>query len=330
LGLSLFCAGVAPACAHLGTDSRRCDAVPPEKLAQLPQHLSETGLYDDAELAHVAPSREAYRPRFELWSDGADKRRWVALPEGQRIDTRDLDAWQFPEGTRFWKEFSVAGKRIETRLLQKIGPAPEDWVGAAYVWAPDGSDATLAPEGRVDVGGSAHDVPAAAQCFGCHGGARSRVLGFSAIQLSSTREAEGGVSLESLSARGALSHPPSHDVSLPGDVAAQQALGYLHANCSHCHNQRRPERSGARCFDPERAFDLSLRTDALASIQDTAAYRSTADGIVIPGDPEHSELYRRMESGSMFLRRMPPLATEELDQPALSNIAHWISELPLR
>ena len=38
------------------------------------------------------------------------------------IDGTDEMAWTFPVGTKFWKEFSVGGVRIETRLLEKRGP----------------------------------------------------------------------------------------------------------------------------------------------------------------------------------------------------------------
>jgi hypothetical protein len=178
---SLFAAALG--CAHVSGGYRRCDDVPAPKLARLPQRLSETGLYGGHGIGILAAGVRAYRPRFELWSDGADKQRWVQLP-GAAIDTRDMDAWQFPAGTKFWKEFARDGRRIETRLLAKLGPAPGDWVGASYVWLADGSDAVLTPEGESDANGTNHDVPSAAQCFGCHGGASSRILGFSAIQLS--------------------------------------------------------------------------------------------------------------------------------------------------
>ena len=303
--------------------------MPQERLAQLPSRFSETGLYQDRNVGRLATTVRAYRPRFELFSDGATKRRWVALP-GPSIDTRDPDDWQFPSGTKFWKEFAYDGKRVETRLLQKVGIASDAWVAAAYVWLPDGSDALLSPEGRDNAGGTTHRVPAASECFACHGGTISRVLGFSAIQLSGSDERESELSLQTLRREGALSDPPLRDPSIPGDAVSVEALGYLHANCGHCHNLHRPPRSGARCFDPQRQFDLSLRTDGLGTLTEVAAYRSTLDGIIVPGDPEHSELYRRMDSGSIFLCRMPPLATQSRDDAALARLRHWIAELPRR
>jgi cytochrome c553 len=253
----------------------------------------------------------------------------LELPEGQAIDTRDMDSWQFPVGTRLWKEFSVEGMRVETRLLQKVGAAEADWSAAAYVWLADGSDAVIAPAGEQNVAGTAHDVPAAAQCFACHGGRASRVLGVSAIQLSHGGSPDEEL-LDTLEEQGRLSDPPAREFAPPGDETARAALGFLHANCSHCHNQRRPARPGARCFDPEKSFDLSLYTTELSEVVDTAAYRTSVDGVLIPGDPEHSELYRRAESGSVLLRRMPPLATKVPDAEALAALSAWIDQLPLR
>ena len=44
----------------------------------------------------------------ELWSDGAKKQRWIQLPPGEKIDVADLDNWQFPKGTKLWKQFTVS------------------------------------------------------------------------------------------------------------------------------------------------------------------------------------------------------------------------------
>jgi hypothetical protein len=39
-------------------------------------------------------------------------------------------------------------------------------------------------------------------------------------------------------------------------------------------------------------------------------------------------LAKPVESGSIFLRRMPPLGTEARDDAALARLRRWISELP--
>src|SRR5690606_28614221 len=122
--------------------------------------------------------------------------------------------------------------RVETRLLEKVGPAPEAWLAMAYVRRPDGSDAIATPEGAVDALGTPHDVPARRQCMGCHGGTPSRVLGFSAIQLAHEERREGEWSLDELVRAGKL-RGAKPVAEVPGDARTQRVLGYLHANCGH-------------------------------------------------------------------------------------------------
>jgi hypothetical protein len=96
--------------------------------------LSEVGLYQDIATKKIAPDLIAFEPRFKLWSDGADKERWLRLPPGEQIDTSDLDHWQFPIGTMLFKQFAQSGKRLETRLIMRTGPAPEDYWMGAFRW----------------------------------------------------------------------------------------------------------------------------------------------------------------------------------------------------
>ena len=130
-----------------------CPAVAPAALSALPAKLSETGL----------TNARSYTPRFELWSDGAHKRRWMSLPAGSRIDTSDMNAWQFPIGTRLWKEFAFDGIVAETRMMERT---EKGWTFVAYAWNGDASDATQLPLGGAATTVPAHDIPAADQCFG--------------------------------------------------------------------------------------------------------------------------------------------------------------------
>lgn len=301
-----------------------CDEVSDARLAHLPERLSQTGLYGDGATQALGEDVLPYRPRFELWSDGAAKRRWLKLPRGKQIDSRDMDDWIFPEGTQLWKEFTRDGVRVETRLLQKIGPADDDWVGLAYLWSADQQDAYAAPAGAIDAHATRHDVPAAAECHACHGGTKSHVLGVSALQLGHDDPSQ--LTLKTLVERGLLSDPPRElVVLLPGDATQQAALGYLHANCASCHNAERPLASGARCFDPENELDFKLSVHALGDVTDTATYRTMKD-VVKPGHPGKSRLIELTSDRDRFAW-MPPLATEELDHEALSVLRRWIEEM---
>src|SRR5688500_16308576 len=83
----------------------------------LPRLLSETGLYAQPATLTVDPQNRPFSPQYPLWSDGAQKARWVRLPAGTAIDAADIDRWDFPVGTRFWKEFAFNGRKVETRFL---------------------------------------------------------------------------------------------------------------------------------------------------------------------------------------------------------------------
>src|SRR4051812_32762302 len=48
--------------------------------------LACTGLYSDWGSRTIASNVHEFKPGFELWSDGASKRRWLYLPAGTKID----------------------------------------------------------------------------------------------------------------------------------------------------------------------------------------------------------------------------------------------------
>jgi hypothetical protein len=305
---------------------RYCSELPPARLSALPARLSETGLYADVRADTLAPGVMAYRPMFELWSDGASKRRWIVLPPGTRIDTGDMDSWQFPVGTKLWKEFARDEVRIETRLLQRIGPGQGDWATMAYLWNASNTDATAVPDGVEDARGTSHDVPAANECLGCHGGRAARVLGFSAIQLSGDQPS-GLLTTDELIKRDLLTAPPAGRLELNANPEARAAVGYLHANCGHCHNQQRPPRAGQRCFDPENKLDFVLRAGELGDVTQTAAYRTALGEAIKPGDPDGSEVIKRMNGRSRFPPSMPPLGSERIDEQGLAMVRAWIRGL---
>lgn len=311
-------ASAAPGCQPY----RACDPVDQAAVGELPERLSLTGLYAAGDDETLAPGVRGFRPRFELWSDGAAKRRFIWLPPDTRIDTSDADAWQFPVGTKLWKEFTRDGVRVETRLLQRL---PAQWIGVAYLWDEAGSDAIAAPYGAIDALGTAHDVPASNECDACHAGRSSHVLGFSALQLAQQTEPEG-LDLEELTRLELVSHVPALTPEVPGNETEQAALGYLHANCSHCHNASRPKRDGARCFDPESELDFSLRAGAGSTVADTRTYRTALGDAIEPGRPSDSKLLELVNQRSRF-RQMPPLATEQVDAAAVALLRRWIEEM---
>lgn len=301
---------------------RACDAVDDAAVKEVPERLSLTGLYAAGSTETLGPDVRSYRPQFELWSDGATKRRFIWLPEGTQIDTSDMSSWTFPVGTKLWKEFTRGGVRVETRLLQRL---PSGWLGLAYLWQSDESDALAAPYGAIDARGTPHNVPASNECNACHAGRRSYVLGFSALQLAQPAE-PGAVGLDELVRLGLLSQAPTATPSVPGNETEQAALGYLHANCSHCHNAARPSSAGSRCFDPESDIDFSLSAAEGPSAAETNAYR-TAKGVCFnPGHPDDSRMLELVGERGRF-NQMPPLASEVVDTAAVGMLRRWIEAM---
>ena len=219
-----------------------------------PPLLSQTGLYEGEGTQRIDARNRPFAPQYPLWTDGAEKRRWIRLPEGTTIDAADLARWEFPVGTRFWKQFSFNGRKVETRMLWR---ASEDrWVFAAYAWNEAQTDAVLAPETGIPgaaeiVPGKRHSIPSIADCRACHDSARTEILGFDALQLSDDRDANAPhaetltpdmITLRTLFEERLISpvrpelvtNPPRIQASSPTERAA---LGYLSANCGACHNR---------------------------------------------------------------------------------------------
>jgi mono/diheme cytochrome c family protein len=319
-------------------------AAPPVRGGRAPPRLAETGLYSDFASRTVDARNLPFVPQYPLWSDGSRKSRWIRLPPGTAIDARDPDHWRFPVGTKLWKEFAW-GRRVETRYLERTRAG---WIFASYAWNEDESDAVLAPEtGLVTTAevapGRRHAIPSAADCRTCHQGGRSEVLGFSALQLSPDRDplavhgeplAPGMVTLDALLARGLVRGLPRAVAERPPRIAAstprgRAALGYLHGNCSACHDAVGPL-AGL-------GLDLRHRLDAREPRDEPAwgaighpsrfAARGPARAAawIDPGRPETSAVVARMASRHAAVQ-MPPLGTQVVDDDALALVRGWIAE----
>jgi hypothetical protein len=220
------------------------------------ERLSATGLYN-AGTQEVRAGIRPWTPQYPLWSDAGAKERWILLPPGTQIDTSDVDRWVFPVGTKIWKQFSFLGRRVETRLIEKVAPAaaPTSWTFKSFRWLADESDAVLASgDGVKDAAptafGTTHDIPSVGECLGCHSRGGDAVLGFEALQLSGDVDplvladglrAPGDVTLDDLVAEGLLTAAPSRTPRIASDSAiARWSMGFMHANCGNCHNPQGP------------------------------------------------------------------------------------------
>ncbi len=302
----------------------------------LPRDLRCTGLYKSG--TDLADGLVEYTPAHVLWSDGAEKRRFLSLPSGTKINVSDPDAFVFPVGTKLWKEFSVRGsdgtsRRAETRLLQK---SADGWLYTSYVW---NADQTLALQmdnthgvPNQNVGGTSHVIPTRDQCNECHGGRGDQILGFDAIMLGT-----GAIGVSKLASLIEGTLPVE---TIPGNTTEKAALGYLHANCGiSCHN----DTANAKARDS--GLFLRLEKGELASVQATDAFKAInkqpspnakLDGLptiqgswvgIRPGQPDRSLLIARQRIRG-FESQMPRIGTTIVDQQGVQAVVDWVEAMP--
>jgi hypothetical protein len=134
--------------------------------------------------------------------------------------------------------------------------------------------------------------------------------------------------------RGLVYGLPAELVSTPPRIAARTpreraALGYLQANCAHCHNTVGPLASVGLSLAVRMAASHERREALTTAVGQPSRYRPPGGGEtslrIAPGQPDGSLLALRMASREPLLQ-MPPLGTKVVDQEALDLIRAWILE----
>lgn len=323
-----------------------------------PLLLSDTGAF--ADLATLAPATGLlpYEPAAPLWSDGASKHRWIAVPNDgthdelseQIIFSENLE-WDYPIGTVFVKHFELpvdqsnpsVVKRLETRFLVN---SEDGYYAVTYKWNDTGTEAYLQSEGSMqsfdvtDTNGATTtqewSYPDRASCLECHQLAAGRVLGMK------TRQLNWDYSYDAYGTNNQLAHFNSlglFDVNLAASDLSQflssknlddtsasvqdRIRSYLDSNCSNCH---RPGGIAGRA-----EFDARLSTPLeLAGMLDEELKADdlglTDPKILKSGDAQNSMIYHR-DSTRGDLSQMPPLGSSITDSKYLDLLQTWIEEL---
>lgn len=306
-----------------------------------------TGLYSDLASKTISTDVRFYAPAVPFWSDGAEKERWIWIPPNTKIDTADMDEWAFPTGTKIWKEFKLAGKRIETRLMEKKDAAT--WQFATYRWNAAETAATLLIDGEKNVNGTTYEIPSVAQCSVCHDGRKDKVLGFEAIGLGLA--AAEGLNLAALVGEYKLTAPPSSTtVTLPngpeGSTAAP-ALAWLHVNCGvSCHNAGYGSGKFSGLHMKLKAANVwAPEGGATATVYELDTWK-TAVGVtstlqppgalvtyerIKPSTPGESMIvyFANRREGAGGYVQMPPLGSHIVDTAGVQLLNDWIASIPV-
>lgn len=330
--LLLACASLGTAIAHAGAS-----APPPVSDAAItgtgfPQSLAEFGFFADAARQQPAARVHPYALNTPLWSDGAEKLRFIYLPEGTRLAADGEGLLQFPVGSAIIKTFAFGEgserRLIETRVLLRRA---DGWVALPYRWNAEQTEATLAlAGGRVDLvtpAGEAisYAIPNKNQCKSCHSKDGQVIpIGPKARNLSAKW-------LGAMVKQGALDRVPAGGGTLPvwsarkaSDPAAPLARAYLDVNCAHCHQPGGGASNSGLDLrweqaDPH-AYGIMKRP--------VAAGRGAGnmDFAVVPGHPEQSILLYRMDSAEPGIA-MPELGKSSVDHQGVAVVRRWIAEM---
>ena len=283
-----------------------------------PTSLLATGCFDMTSPNGAPAGAVAYDVASPLWSDGADKERFVVIPPGQRGRALPDGDLRLPVGTVAVKTFIVDGRKIETRLL--VQHELENWVGYSYAWNEPGTDAELVIGNRMKAldGGKRWYFPSTADCSACHTPAAGYTLGLEAKQLGA---AAFDARLVAPTDRVEHEHSPLAGTKSTERSIEERARGYLHANCSMCHR----DGSATGLAELDLHIDVPLDRTGLCASPKAGAFGIADARVVAPGAPGESVLLHRMKA--LDEARMPKLGSHVVDADAVNLIEEWIRAL---
>lgn len=317
------------------------------------QYLSEYGFFDGP-LANLTPVQTVfpYEVNAPLFSDYAEKARFIYLPPGTKLSYQAVNAFDFPTGAVIIKNFfyhhdnqhpELGRQIIETRLLIKTA---NTWKALDYIWNAEQTEATLEVAGAqlpvqwTDIHGKnqsiQYQIPNLNQCKGCHSlDGQFTPIGVTARQLNRVISSEN--QLLTWEKQGLLELPIGFDIEAAPRLAdyrnaplpqhesiERMARAYLDANCAHCHNPQGPASTSGLFLEadqqnPER---LGVLKSPVAAGRGSGKYRYG----IVPGKPQESILVYRMESNDPGIR-MPELGRQIEHQEGIALVKAWIKTM---
>ncbi len=317
-----------------------------------PDKLSEWNFFK-GKLSDLSPSKDVvpYSLNTPLFTDYAEKSRFVRLPSGKYVNYQKEGVLNFPEGTAIVKTFYYSadfrnpGKNkniIESRVLIK---EQEGWKALSYVWNEDQTDAIREIAGDekqvefIDQQGITQNIryviPNQNQCKGCHNSNDQLMpIGPSVSQLNGDLNYLTGKEnqLKYWNKHGMMQNLPSF-ASIPktavwndplsGDLNAR-ARAYLAINCAHCHRREGPAQTSG-LYLTESETDIT----AIGINKPPVAAGQGSGGRLVDihaGDANASILWYRMQTNNPG-ERMPELGRSLAHQEGIALIKEWINKM---
>ena len=315
------------------------------------QKLSEYNFFAGklADLQPV-PGVVPYDINSVLFSNYAEKLRFVKLPDGMPAKYSDDGAFDLPQGTVIIKNFyyendfrkPVKGRRIvETRLLVH---EENGWAAYPYVWNDEQTEAFYDVAGDVKKVsyintngkriGIDYIIPNKNQCKGCHiRNGEMQPIGPTAMQLNRDYTYISGKQnqLRYWQQHGLLNGLPA--LNTIGKLAAindktqspdSRARAYLDVNCGTCHHPEGPANTSGLFlnYDQDASVELGIMKSPVAAGR--GAGKNSFD--IVPGKPHQSILSFRMQTNDPGIA-MPELGREQVHKEGVKLIKEWIKKM---
>lgn len=298
----------------------------------------------EGDLDNLTPNTAAgvlpYDLNTPFFSDYAQKKRFIYVPEGQQIKYQEDRVLELPVGSVLIKHFYYNEINfIETRLLIR---QENEWLPETYIWDEDGKEARRSVLGEtrslsVSIAGETqvfnYLIPNQNQCKNCHAfEGVSQPIGPAVSNLNRSYEYEEGTQnqLEKWIETGILeAHPLDESPSYPdfeqgNGSLDSRARAYLAVNCASCH-----QRDGSAAnsglyleYDNQDSLSIGFNKTPVAAGDGSGGFRYVID----PGNANESILLYRMNSGDIETR-MPEIGRELIHEEGVALIRQWIDAM---
>jgi len=306
-------------------------------------NLSDYGLFSDSSQLRNKPTPPGlpYSLNSELFTDYANKYRYLFIPVDKQINYIEQGIFEFPIGSVLVKVFAIPENTqlatdaiIEVRLLIR---RDSGWQLLPYLWEENIQDAKLHLSGKGVNGNLTHNsiyyenqysIPTYATCRQCHAqGGSNQPIGPKARNLNRlvNYENQSVNQLELWNQLNLIKGLPSSITEIAttpswrNNTASLQdrAKAYLDINCSHCHND-----NGA-------ADHSGLRLEFWRPLNDGKHGVCQGGDVknIWPGDANMSFIPYRMALTTPR-NRMPPFGRNLADVDAVDLIEEWINSMP--
>jgi uncharacterized repeat protein (TIGR03806 family) len=310
--------------------------------------LSDYGLFLQP-LKELKPAREMmlYDLNTPLFTDYAEKERYVFIPEGSSSRYNAKGVLEFPDSTILIKNFYYSGQQlqkgnrkiIETRLLIK---EKDNWIALPYIWNEEQTEAFLEITGGtipVQLAGMTNPfeyrVPTMLQCKSCHElNGKIVPIGPTVRQLNRNNKYPEGHQNQ-LRKMIDLGWLVDYEDRVKWPKAAvwdnektfsleDRARSYLDINCGHCHRPGGPGKNSG--------LDLTVyapNEHSLGIMKAPVAAGAGSGGLlydIVPDKPDESILVFRMQSQDPGIM-MPELGRSLIHQEGIELVEEWISSL---